>query len=98
MATQAEIRARRRHMNQAEMLADMSTSELARNIRRGGIAAKKEQERRDNYVRINAGRSDRLMSDRSPVAIREAAEDREAARNGDLRTQILPDQDLDIGV
>lgn len=56
--TSAEIRARRRGMTQAEQLADMSASELAKNIRRGGIAAIEEQVRRDNYFRISGGRTD----------------------------------------
>ena len=58
MATQAQIRARRKGMTQAEMLADMSPSELRTNIRRNGIAAIAEQARRDNYFRIAAGRDD----------------------------------------
>lgn len=56
--TAAEIRARRRGMTQTEMLADMSTSELAKNIHRGGIAAKEEQERRDQFFQIARGGTD----------------------------------------
>ena len=41
---------------------------------------------------------DRLMSDRSPTARREAAEDREAARRGEAHIMPLPDPELDIGV
>ena len=42
--------------------------------------------------------TDYLMSDRSPTARREAAEDREAARRGKAHIIPLPDPELDIGV
>ena len=42
--------------------------------------------------------TDYLMSDRSPTARREAAEDREAARRGEAHIIPLPDPELDIGV
>ena len=58
MATKAEIRARRRGMTQAEMLADMNDRELTRNISRGGIAAIAEKARREDYFRIPSGRGD----------------------------------------
>jgi len=58
MTTKPEIRARRRGMTQAEMLADMDDRELSMNIRRGGIAAAAEKVRREDYFRIPSGRGD----------------------------------------
>ncbi len=40
----SQLRARRRGMNTAEMLQDMSDKELARNARRGGQMAIEEQD------------------------------------------------------